>query len=83
LCGFRGKSPLFIASQSGHCDIVKYLMAHNADVYLCNSFGQSPLFIASKEGHCDIDDATYNDNFLSTSEIFTSAPFCNRKRVMS
>ena len=39
-----GKSPLFIASEEGQCDIVKYLVAHNADVNLTDEYNRSPLY---------------------------------------
>jgi ankyrin repeat protein len=51
----EGQSPLFIASQLGHCDVVKCLLSSGADINLRNKGGESPLFAASYHGHCDVD----------------------------
>ena len=49
-----GRSPLFAASDYGHCDVVKCLLSSDADINLCDEVGQSPLCAASKRGHCDV-----------------------------
>jgi ankyrin repeat protein len=49
-----GQSPLFVASMSGHCDVVKCLLSSGAEINLCDKDGQSPLFIASKYGKYDV-----------------------------
>jgi ankyrin repeat protein len=48
------RSPLLIASEKGHCEIVKYLVAQKADVNLTDGYNTSPLYSASKMGHYDI-----------------------------
>jgi ankyrin repeat protein len=48
------RSPLLIASEKGHCEIVKYLVAQNADVNLTDGNNTSPLYSAVKMGHYDI-----------------------------
>jgi ankyrin repeat protein len=54
VCNRFGHSPLFTASENGHCDIVKYLVAHNADVNLTDRNNKSPLYSAAEMGHYDI-----------------------------
>ena len=49
-----GQSPLFVASQKGHCDVVKCLLSAGAYINLRNENGQSPLFVASSSGYYDI-----------------------------
>jgi ankyrin repeat protein len=50
------KSPLYIACQEGHLDIVLKLLDQkvNTDVNKCRDSGASPLYIACQEGHLDI-----------------------------
>ena len=45
---------MFVASDEGHCDVVKCLLSSGAYIKLCDGIGQSPLFLASEEGHCDV-----------------------------
>ncbi|XP_076081216.1 uncharacterized protein LOC143052139 [Mytilus galloprovincialis] len=47
-------TPLFIASQRGHVEIVKLLLQNGADVNKCKKNGASPLFVACHEGHLEI-----------------------------
>jgi ankyrin repeat protein len=54
LCDGIGQSPLFVASEEGHCDVVQCLLSSGADINLHDKFGQSPLFVASEEGHCGV-----------------------------
>ncbi|KAJ7767626.1 hypothetical protein B0H16DRAFT_1520241 [Mycena metata] len=51
-----GATSLFIASKKGHTDIVKVLLAQNAniDAHMTNSKRETSLFIASKNGHSEI-----------------------------
>jgi ankyrin repeat protein len=49
-----GHSPLFVASVSGHCDVVERLLSSGAEINLCDKAGQSPLFVASWKGECDV-----------------------------
>jgi ankyrin repeat protein len=50
----QGQSPLFIASQRGHCAIVKCLLSSGADINLRDEGGKSPLFVAISAGYHDI-----------------------------
>ena len=43
-------TPLYIASQNGHFDVVKALLACRSDVNQAINQGSSPLFIATQEG---------------------------------
>lgn len=43
-------TPLFIASQNGHDNIVKMLLQSGADVNITRTDGASPLWIASQMG---------------------------------
>jgi ankyrin repeat protein len=49
-----GQSPLFVASMSGHCDVVKCLHSSSAGIYLRDEVGHSPLSVASQQGICDV-----------------------------
>ena len=49
-----GASPLFIASQYGHCEVVQVLLSANANVNQADYGGWIPLDIASQHGHCDV-----------------------------
>jgi len=49
-----GQSPLFVASMSGHCDVVKCLLSTSADINLRDEVGHSPLSLASQQGLCDV-----------------------------
>ncbi len=52
-----GVTPLFIASQNGHCDVVDALVGGGADVNKASNNGVTPLYIASEKGHCNVVDA--------------------------
>ncbi|KAJ7759528.1 ankyrin repeat-containing domain protein [Mycena metata] len=45
---------LFVASQNGHLDVVKFLIEHGADVNAENENGYTSLYLASQNGHLDI-----------------------------
>jgi ankyrin repeat protein len=50
-----GQTPLYIASQNGHKDVVEVLLANGAKVdQALTTDGQTPLFTASTEGHKDV-----------------------------
>jgi ankyrin repeat protein len=55
-CNDIGASPLYIACQNGHLDIVLQLLDKkvNTDVNKCCDSGASPLYIACQHGHLDI-----------------------------
>ena len=48
------ETPLWIASQKGHTQIVKMLLAVGADVNQAEEDGRTPLFTASWEGHVEV-----------------------------
>jgi ankyrin repeat protein len=52
-----GTTPLFMASQHGHCDVVEALLRGGADVNKAKNDGTTPLFMASQNGHCDVVEA--------------------------
>jgi ankyrin repeat protein len=49
-----GATPLYIASQNGHSDIVNILIRNGADINLARNTGATPLYIASQNGHSDV-----------------------------
>jgi ankyrin repeat protein len=54
-CNNNGASPLYIACQDGHLDIVEKLLDNvKTDVNKCTNSGASPLNIACQNGHLDI-----------------------------
>ena len=44
-------TPLFIASQNGHVDVVRYLHEARADLNQAMNGGAIPLYVASYKGH--------------------------------
>lgn len=44
----------FFPSFSGHLDIVKYLVAHNAEINLANAYNNTCLMISAYKGHTDV-----------------------------
>ena len=48
------RSPLWIACNNNHFDVVEILLANGANVELSDSHGSTPLLAASEEGHADI-----------------------------
>ena len=49
----ENESPLYVASEMGHIDAVKFLLAKGANVEIASLYG-TPLMIACKEGFFDI-----------------------------
>jgi ankyrin repeat protein len=50
-----GATPLYIAAQEGHLEVVKALMAHpELDFDVAEEGGATPLYIAAQEGHWEI-----------------------------
>lgn len=45
---------LFFYYFIGRLDIVKYLVAHNADINLANTYNNTCLMISSYKGHADV-----------------------------
>nr|CAD7429653.1 unnamed protein product [Timema monikensis] len=50
----QGKTPLFIASEHNHLEVVKYLTEKGADVEICSRDGYSPLYIALLKGNTNV-----------------------------
>ena len=74
-CNDWEESPLILASEHRHCDIVKFLLSSGADTNLCDKLGQSPLILASRHGHCDIVKCLHSSGAdVNLSEIFGQSP---------
>lgn len=53
--GMKGDcTPLMEAASAGHVEIVKLLLAHNADVNAQSSSGNTPLMYACGGGHTEV-----------------------------
>ena len=50
----RRASPLYVASQRGNLDVVKYLLTRGANIEEKFDNGYTPLFIACVEGHPNV-----------------------------
>lgn len=50
----EGRTPLSLASQYGHAEVVRRLISAKANIELCDKQNTSPLFFASWEGHREI-----------------------------
>lgn len=58
----NGASPLYMACQEEHEEIVKLLLAYKADTYLCNKNSKySPLYIACEIGNKKIVELLLNN----------------------
>ncbi|XP_071122328.1 uncharacterized protein [Mytilus edulis] len=53
-CRDDGVSPLFMACQEGHTEVVQMLITNNADINKCRDTGASPLFMACQTGHTEV-----------------------------
>lgn len=63
--GIKGDcTPLMEGASAGHVEIVKLLIAHNADVNAQSSSGNTPLMYACAGGHTDV---------VKVSSSFTAA----------
>jgi ankyrin repeat protein len=49
-----GCTPLHMASQQGHVDVVRVLLEQGADINKAKNNGCTPLFMASQDGHVDV-----------------------------
>ncbi|VDI54536.1 Hypothetical predicted protein [Mytilus galloprovincialis] len=49
-----GASPLYIACQNNHIEVVKVLLDINADTNKCRDDGASPLYIACRNDHIEV-----------------------------
>jgi ankyrin repeat protein len=54
LCDTDGYTPLHLACDNGHIDIVNILLKCNSSVNLCNTDGYTPLHLACYNGNIDI-----------------------------
>jgi ankyrin repeat protein len=48
-----GSTPLHEAALKGQTAVVKFLLAHHAEVNTCDMYGQTPLFDAAMNGHME------------------------------
>ncbi|XP_071178516.1 uncharacterized protein [Mytilus edulis] len=53
-CRYDGVSPLFMACQEEHAEVVQMLINNKADINKCKDTGASPLFIACQNGHTEV-----------------------------
>ena len=49
-----GASALYIASQNGHIEVVRELIAKGAHIDMQENTGESALYIASQNGHIEV-----------------------------
>ena len=49
-----GHSPLYVAAENGHLEVVKCLIKHKADVDKASKRVCTPLYAAAQNGHLDI-----------------------------
>lgn len=61
----RGQTPLHIAVERGHADVVLALMRAGGDVNLVDACGMSPLIRAASDGRAEL----VNDLLLSGSRV--------------
>ncbi|XP_052085420.1 uncharacterized protein LOC127723035 isoform X2 [Mytilus californianus] len=73
-CRETGASPLYIACQEGHTEVVQMLIKSNADINKCRETGTSPLHIACEEGHTEVVQMliNYNADINKCTETGTS-----------
>ncbi|XP_063231947.1 uncharacterized protein LOC134536217 [Bacillus rossius redtenbacheri] len=50
----EGKTPLFIAAEFNHLEVIQYLAEKGADVNICSRDGYSPLYVALLKGNMEI-----------------------------
>ena len=52
----RRQTPLYIAAEVGHAEVIAVLLEHGADPFIRDEDGRSPLWIASFEGNAEVAD---------------------------
>ena len=50
----QGATPLYIAAENGHLDVVRHLVEVGADKDQASNQRATPLFIAALNGHLDV-----------------------------
>jgi len=50
----EGRTPLYLACDAAHADVVKMLIEAGADVNKAGSYGCTPVYMASEGGHADV-----------------------------
>lgn len=50
---YTGYTPLHLAAEKGHFDILQYLINHGANITACADEDLTPLFLAAQFGHTD------------------------------
>ena len=53
-CGEEAATPLLVASQNGHADVVSILLEARAGLDLSRKDGVTPLLVASQNGHTEV-----------------------------
>jgi hypothetical protein len=76
LADLFGRSPLHIACQKGHSDVVKKLIAKGADIHACTPLGSTPLHYAAASGWLEICEILASQ-FKPNSKCLTAGQFVN------
>ena len=51
---YVGATPLYVAAQGGHAEVVTLLLKNNANVDAVDNEGRTPLYFATQEGHAEV-----------------------------
>ena len=65
----NGATCLFIAAQSGHVEIVEYLVSAGADVEKAFRTGATPLFVGAQNGHLKVVQALIKAGFAQKGHL--------------
>ena len=78
----RGDTPLLIATRRGHTEVVRFLLAQQANPLLANNLAETSLFVAAEAGHTGIVELLLkkgvNPNSFEAETL--SAAFVNKMR---